>query len=145
MRVRATVSANFAGLGGEARRQHVRAATGVSELAQRATKTNSAVSSTASASSAKRLAAGLPSCAIVAGEERHEGGAERAFGEEAAEQVGQAQRDEERVGHRPGAEERRGQHVADEAQDAAHHGIAADRRDRAQQSHAADGVEEAAV
>ena len=52
--------------------------------------------------------------------ERHEGGAERALGEQAAEQVGQALRDKERVGDRPGAEDRRGQDVADKAEDAAH-------------------------
>ena len=40
-----------------------------------------------------------------AGEQRHEGGAEGALGEQAAEQVRQALRDEERVRHRPGAEQ----------------------------------------
>ncbi len=68
--------------------------------------------------------------------QRHEGGAEGAFGEQAAEQIGQALGDEERVGHRPGAEDRRGQDVADEAEDPAHQRIGADRGDRAEQSHA---------
>ena len=59
-----------------------------------------------------------------AGEKRHEGGGEGAFGKQAAEQIGQALGNEERVGHRAGAEERRGQDIADEAQHAAHHRVA---------------------
>ena len=60
---------------------------------------------------------------------RHEGGVERALGEDGAEMVGQPQRDEEGVGHRPGAEHR-GQHdVADEAGDARQQRKAADRQD----------------
>ena len=57
----------------------------------------------------------LAAIAQRAGGQRHEGGAESAFGEQAAEQVGQALRDEKRIGDRPGAEDRRGQDVADEA------------------------------
>ncbi len=69
--------------------------------------------------------------------QRHEGGAEGAFGEQAAEQVGQPLRDEERVGHRSRPEDRRGQDVADEAEDPAHQRIGTDRGDRAEQRHAA--------
>ncbi len=51
------------------------------------------------------------------------------FGEDGAEMVGQPQRDEEGVGHRPGAEHR-GQHdVADKAGDAREQREAADRED----------------
>ena len=61
-----------------------------------------------------------------------EGGVEGALAEQAAEQVGQLQGDEEGVGHRPGAEQRRDQHVAREAEHAACHGPAADRQDIAE-------------
>ena len=71
-----------------------------------------------------------------AGEEGHEGGAEGAFGEERAEQVGQAQRHEESVAGGAGAERRCGQDFAHEAQHAADHGVAADGRHAAEQSHA---------
>ena len=49
---------------------------------------------------------------------RHEGGVERALGEDRAEMIGQAQRDEKRVGHRAGAEDRRQHHVTEKAGDA---------------------------
>ena len=61
-----------------------------------------------------------------------EGGVEGALAEQAAEQVGQLQGDEEGVGHRAGAEHRRDQHVAREAEHAACHGPAADRQDIAE-------------
>ena len=55
----------------------------------------------------------------VTGEGRHERGAHRAFGEEIAHEVGNPERDDERVHLVAGAEER-GEHlVADEAEDAA--------------------------
>ncbi len=57
---------------------------------------------------------------------RHEGGVERAFGEDRAEMVGQPQRDEEGVGDRPRAQDR-GQHdVARKAGDAREQREAAD-------------------
>ena len=61
-------------------------------------------------SSPARTASGrrsAPSVARDPGELGHEGGVERALAEQPAEQVGHPQRDEERVGHRPGAGQRR--------------------------------------
>ncbi len=141
MRVRPTVSANFAG---SARKPGARTSSshGVGELAdeheeeQRREQDRHRVLGEA-------LGVRLAVMRDHAGEQRHEGGGERALGEEAAEQVGQALRDEEGVGHGPGTEECRGQDIADEAEDPARHGVAADRRDRAQQSHEPDGVVEA--
>ena len=46
---------------------------------------------------------------------RNERGVERAFGEDRAEMVRQPQRDEKRIGHRPGAQHRRQHDVAQEA------------------------------
>jgi hypothetical protein len=71
-----------------------------------------------------------------AGEQRHEGGAEGAFGEQRAEQVRQAEGDEEGVAGGAGAERRRGEDFPNEAQHAADHGVAADGRDAAEQGHA---------
>ena len=67
--------------------------------------------------SANSAAAFGPALLADAGIGRHEGGVEGAFGEDGAEMIGQPQRDEEGIGHRPGAEHR-GQHdVADKAGD----------------------------
>ena len=63
-----------------------------------------------------------------AGIGRHEGGVEGALGEDGAEMVGQPQRDEKRVGHRPGAQHRRQDDVADEAGHARKQRKAADRQ-----------------
>jgi hypothetical protein len=52
------------------------------------------------------------------GEHRHEGHVERPFGEEAAEEVREREGDQERLGHRAGAEEGRDQDIAGEAEDA---------------------------
>ena len=60
---------------------------------------------------------------------RHEGGVERTLGEDRAEMIGQPQRDEERVGDRPGAEDRRQHDVAREAGDAREQREAADGED----------------
>ena len=60
------------------------------------------------------------------GEERDEGSVERALREQAAEQVGDAEGDEEGVGDRPRAKHRGDQNVADEAEDAAPDGHGAD-------------------
>ena len=62
---------------------------------------------------------GLPALLQTAGEERHEGGIEGALGEQAPEQVGQAEGDEERVRHRPGPDRRRDQNIAHKTQHAA--------------------------
>ena len=74
------------------------------------------------------------------GKERNERGGERTLGKEAAEEIGEALRDEERVGHRPRAEEGGGQDIPDKAENPARHGVAADGRSRAQQGHEANGV-----
>jgi len=71
-------------------------------------------------------------------EHRHEGGVERALGQQGAEMVGQPEGDEEGVRDRPGAQQRGGDDVADEAEHAADQRQAADRQDVAQ--HGADLV-----
>ena len=63
------------------------------------------------------------------GEGGDEGGVEGALAEQPAEQVGQLERDEEGIRHRPGAEPGGDQHVPREAEDAAGHGPAADGED----------------
>ena len=60
---------------------------------------------------------------------RHEGGVERALGEDRAEMIGQPQRHEEGVGDRAGAEDRRQHDVARKAGDARQQREAADRED----------------
>ncbi len=65
------------------------------------------------------------------GEQRNEGRVEGAFGKQAPEHIGHAEADEEGIGHGGGAEHGGDQHVADEAEHAAH------------DSHAADGQEPA--
>ena len=60
---------------------------------------------------------------------RHEGGAERALGEDGAEVIGQAERHQEGIGHRPGAEHRGHHHVAQEPGEPRHQGVAADGED----------------
>jgi hypothetical protein len=55
---------------------------------------------------------------------RHESLGKGALGEQRAEQVGQAQGDEERIAERAGAEHRRGEYLARKAKHAADHGIA---------------------
>ena len=57
---------------------------------------------------------------------RNEGGVERTFGEDRAEMIGQPQRDEEGVGDRAGAEDRRQHDVARESGDARKQREAAD-------------------
>jgi len=61
-----------------------------------------------------------------AGEHRHEGRVERAFGKQPAEQVGEAKGGVEGIGHRTGAEYRRQQRVAHEAKDSGEQGEPAD-------------------
>ncbi len=58
---------------------------------------------------------------------RNEGGVERAFGKNRAKMVGQTECDEERIGDRPGAKDRRQHNVAQEAGRARGQRIAADR------------------
>ncbi len=57
---------------------------------------------------------------------RDESGIERAFGENGAEVIGQPQRHEEGVGHRPGAKDRREHDVARETGDPREQRISAD-------------------
>ena len=74
------------------------------------------------------------------GEDRHEGGVERPFGEEAAEHVGQREGDQIRLGHRAGAQERGDQDVAGEPHHAAGQRPASDgqeARDQADRFHRA--------
>ncbi len=75
-------------------------------------------SSAAAMRSAKRRAAGSALLLERARVSRHEGGVERAFGEDGAEMVGQAEGDEKGVGHGPGAEHGGHDHVAQEAGEA---------------------------
>jgi hypothetical protein len=69
-------------------------------------------------------------------EDRHEGLRERALGEHPPQQVGQPECDEEGVGQRRGAEDRRGQVLPDQPGDAREQREAADRRGRSEQVHA---------
>ena len=75
--------------------------------------------------SAKPRAIAWPLAGEHAGEDRHEGGVERALCKQAAEQVGQAQSDEKGVGNWTRAKSRRNQQIPDEAQHPAGHGEAA--------------------
>ena len=68
-------------------------------------------------------------------EQRHEGGGEGPFGEQAAEQIGQAEGDDESVGDHARAQEVGDQHVADEAEHTAEQRVSADGGDRFQQIH----------
>ena len=74
------------------------------------------------------------------GEQRNEGGVEGAFGEQAAEQIGDAEGDEEGVGDRPGAQHRGDQHVADETEHAAPDGHRPDSGECAVKCHAAQAL-----
>jgi hypothetical protein len=69
-------------------------------------------------------------------EDGHEGLRECALGKHAAQQVGQAEGDEEGVGHHAGAEGAGDDEVAHEAQDARQQGHAADGGQGAEQVHA---------
>ena len=62
------------------------------------------------------------------GKQRDKSDVERPFGEQAAEQVGQFERDEKRVGDHARAQKIRDQQIADETQHAADHRPAADRQ-----------------
>ena len=73
----------------------------------RSTSGTSTAASTAWASSAKRLGGRRPLALEGAREHRHEAGVEGALGEQPAQEVGQLEGDEEGVGERPGAEQRR--------------------------------------
>ncbi len=80
--------------------------------------TRSTVKSVEKISVAKRLAPSSPFFFQRAREKRNEGGVERPFREEAAEQVGKAEGEVERVRDRPDAERRGHHHFAGETEDA---------------------------
>ena len=89
------------------------------QRARPATTTAASVSaSTLRASPANRSGRGTAAARAQPGEQRHERGAEGALGEQAAQEVGELQADEERIGHRAGAQRRGDQQVAHEAGDA---------------------------
>ena len=67
------------------------------------------------------------------GEHRHEGEVEGALGEEAAEHVRQREGDQERLRHRPGAEQRRHDDVPREPEDPRHHRPGADAEEGGQE------------
>ena len=67
---------------------------------------------------------------------RHEGGVERAFGEDGAKVIRQPEGDEERVGDRAGSQHRRHQHVAEEAGQA---------REQRESAHRQDAVDHAYI
>ena len=67
-------------------------------------------------------------------EQGHEAGVEGALREQPAQEIGQLEGDEEGIRKRAGAEQRRDQDVADEAQEARDEGERSDRGDRAVQS-----------
>ena len=70
------------------------------------------------------------------GEHRHEGRVEGAFRKQRAKQIGKAEGDDEGLRHRTGADDRCGEHVADEAQGAAHQREPAHRCRRFEERHA---------
>ena len=85
---------------------------------------------------AQRPAPASRPCALqLAREQRHEGGREGAFGEQAAEEVGKLERNEEGVRHAARTEHRRQHDVADEADDTAEQREAADGGDGAAETH----------
>ncbi len=89
------------------------------------------------------LARHLPPFALEAlGEQRHEGGVEGAFAEQAAKQVGKAEGDEEGVGYGAAAEDGSDEDVAQKAEYAAQQGEAADSREGAVELHARRAVAE---
>ena len=71
---------------------------------------------------ASRHARGLPSVGELAREGRNEGGAHRPFGEEVADEVGDAKRDAKGVHRVAGAEVEREHLVANQPEHAAGHG-----------------------
>ncbi len=76
------------------------------------------------------------------GKKRDEGRIEGAFGKQAAEHIGDAERDEKGVGHEGGAEHGGDQHVAHEAEHAAQDGHRADGGETAIELHALSGRNE---
>src|SRR5450830_1366751 len=73
---------------------------------------------------------------LVFGQDGHEGLGEGTLGEQAPQQVGNAEGDEKRVRREAGAEQARDHGVAHETEDAGHEGHAAHRGERAQKIHA---------
>ena len=71
----------------------------------------------------------------LGGVKRHEGGREGALGEQAAKQIGQALRDEERIRHGTRAQKHGRQRVAHETRHPAYDGQAADGEKGARESH----------
>ena len=83
-----------------------------------------------------RERAGGGAVAFKAGrEQRHERGVESAFGEQAAKQVGQLERDDPGVHPEARAEKRGDQHIANETKDPADHRERADGGDGTDQNH----------
>ena len=78
---------------------------------------------------------GAPTPLHQAGEDRHEARVEGALGEQAAEEVRQLEGDEKGIGDRPRAQHGRHQDVADQAEHAARHGVATDRRGESSERH----------
>ncbi len=66
------------------------------------------------------------SLGLVLGQHRHEGGGERALGEQPPQQIGNAEGDEEGIGAGAGAEHARDDDVAHETQDSGYQGVGAD-------------------
>jgi hypothetical protein len=91
---------------------------------------------TAMTSSAKRRASSMPAFAVeTLAEERHETRCERAFAEQAAEEVRDQEGHREGVCGHPGAHDPGEHHLAGEAEHAADHGQAADRAGRLDEVH----------
>ena len=135
MRVSVTTSSNLPG--SDAKPGAIARITQGMKISPSTTNANSAANRTAKACSANSLSGGFAALGQRPVRQRHKGGAERALGEQAAEQIGQALGDEKSVRHRSRAEHRRGQDIAGEAEDAAHHRQRADGGDRTEQGHTA--------
>ena len=136
MRLRKHREVELLRVGGEARRQHV------DQTRPWRSRRSTVTMSSAASEHGQRLLAEFPRASASPSPsrrpaiERHEGRVEGALGKQAAEQVREAEGDEEGVGDRPGAERGGDEDVADEAEDAARRGSAADGGEIPQERHA---------
>ncbi len=124
MRASSTARANFSGIAGEAggEQQHQPRHGDLAEQNDGDVQDHQAGQRLAGERPRRVRAVGVKTL----GEERDEGGIERAFGKQPAEHAGDAERDEEGVGDVGGAEHGGNQHIARETQHAAQDGHRAD-------------------
>ena len=133
MRVSSTARSNFSGFSLKpGARPYIRNGMVISATMMMTRRMNTRPASASSANCARHL----PPLALQAlGKQRHERRIERALAEQAAEQIGKAEGDEERVGHRAAAEDGGDEDIAQKAEHAAQQGEAADGREGAVKLH----------